>query len=552
MHREKNLFVKIIAFDNLYRAFVGASHGKRDRPEVREFEYHLEPRLWEIRRRLEAGSYPWGAYRRFRITDPKNREIRAAPFGDRVVHHALFNVLDPIVRRGFIADTYACIPGRGTHLAVQRYRDFVRARAGCGYVLQCDIKSFFASVDHAVLQTLLVRRIGNARVLALVMSLITHGGERPGKGMPIGNLTSQLFANLYLDPLDHLVKETLRVRHYIRYMDDFLLLADDRDEARGRLRSIRAFLDERLCLALNPRRVAIAPLSCPRDFVGYIQHADGRSRVRRRSVRRLWRRLPVLEHRLAAGAITWDTHGAFIAGELVWAGAACRYVPALVLDLRRARRARAGKEDAGPPTGHTYWGESGIAAKRNARIVFFCLVLIPVEGPVGALLTALEGAGDSAAREHYFVLPGWRLAHGAVDVYGIFFSSPHESRRGRLGRMANGSPDCPSRATAKLLTEGATPAGRLGRPANSFPGFPRLRSRRPVGLLRTAISPISPVRATRIEPWATPRAVRAQHQPAAGAPGEQLSWLPQAQVSPPRWAAADSYFPHQPCKGDKN
>jgi len=307
MHREKNLFVKIIAFDNLYRAFVGASHGKRDRPEVREFEYHLEPRLWEIRRRLEAGSYPWGAYRRFRITDPKNREIRAAPFGDRVVHHALFNVLDPIVRRGFIADTYACIPGRGTHLAVQRYRDFVRARAGCGYVLQCDIKSFFASVDHAVLERLLARRIGDERLLALIHSLITHGGERPGKGMPIGNLTSQLFANLYLDPLDHFVKETLRARHYIRYMDDFLLLADDREQARAWLRSVRGLLREQLLLDFNPRRVVIAPLWVPRDFVGYVHHVGGQTRVRRRSVRRLWRRLPALEERLLAGEITWDT-----------------------------------------------------------------------------------------------------------------------------------------------------------------------------------------------------------------------------------------------------
>jgi RNA-directed DNA polymerase len=159
---------------------------------VRDFEYHLEPRLCEIRRELVSGAYRWGPYRQFLIQDPKRRTIRAAPFRDRVVHHAIFNVLDPIIRRGFIRDTYACIPGRGCRL-------------------QCDIKSYFASVDHGVLLDLLAGRVGDARMLELLRSLIRHGAEQPGTGMPIGNLTSQLFANLYLDPLDHFAKETLRV-----------------------------------------------------------------------------------------------------------------------------------------------------------------------------------------------------------------------------------------------------------------------------------------------------------------------------------------------------
>ncbi|MGH8584535.1 MAG: hypothetical protein ACREWG_17555, partial [Gammaproteobacteria bacterium] len=118
MQREKNLFPRVADFANLYRAFLGASHGKRERPEVQAFEYHLETRLWEIRDELAGGAYAWGPFHRFWVCDPKRREIRAAPFRDRVVHHALFNVLDPIFRRGFIADSYACIPGRGTHLAV--------------------------------------------------------------------------------------------------------------------------------------------------------------------------------------------------------------------------------------------------------------------------------------------------------------------------------------------------------------------------------------------------------------------------------------------------
>ncbi len=319
MRREKHLFERVVDFGNLYLAFLGASAGRRHRPAVPEFEHELETRLWEMHREVEAGTYRWGAYRRFFINDPKRRAIRAAPFRDRVLHHAIFNVLDPVFSRAFIADTYACIPGRGTHAAVRRFRQFVHARRGVGYVLQCDIKGYFASVDHGVLLDLLARRVGDARLLALLASLIDHGAETPGKGMPIGNLTSQLFANLYLDPLDHFVKETLRVRHYVRYMDDFVLLLDTRDDARLGLAQIETFLDEPLRLALNPRRVEIAPLSSPRDFLGYVHFPGGRTRVRRRSVRRLWRRLAALEERLESGRVLWPSARASVAS---WLGLA--------------------------------------------------------------------------------------------------------------------------------------------------------------------------------------------------------------------------------------
>jgi len=304
VHREKNLFGRVVLFDNLCSAFRAARHGKREQPAVQAFEYELEPQLWAIHRELEAGDYQWGAYRQFRICDPKQRLIRAAPFRDRVVHHAIFNIIDPLLRRSFIPDTYACIPGRGTHHASARYRQFVRARHGVGYRVQCDIKNYFGSVDHEVLFSILARRIGDARLLRLLDSLIAHGASEPGRGMPIGNLTSQLFANLYLDPLDHFVKETLRVRHYVRYMDDFVLLSANQWEARRQLAAVRGFLGERLRLQLNPRRVVIAPLSCPADFVGYVHHPNDRVRIRRRSVRRLWRRLPALQRQLDAGVIT--------------------------------------------------------------------------------------------------------------------------------------------------------------------------------------------------------------------------------------------------------
>jgi hypothetical protein len=185
--------------------------------------------------------------------------------------------------------------------------------------VQCDIKSYFASVNHGVLIELLIRRVGDPRLLNLLRGLVEHGGEQAGRGMPIGNLTSQLFANVYLDVLDHFVKEVLRVRHYIRYMDDFLLLVSDRREARERLAAVRNFLRDRLRFALNPRRIIVTPLDEPCDLVGYVHHAGGRSRVRRRSVRRLWRRLPVLQRRLAAGRIDRETARASVAS---WLGLA--------------------------------------------------------------------------------------------------------------------------------------------------------------------------------------------------------------------------------------
>lgn len=317
MRREKRLVERVSSLESLYRAFLGAAAGKRDRRAVREYEFDLETHLWETRRRLLAEAYAWSPYRRFEISDPKRREIRAPAFRDRIVHHAIVDVTNPIFERGFIADTYACIRGRGQHRAVERHRCFSRSRQGCGYVLRCDVAAYFRSIDHEVLRGLLARRIGDRRLLALLESLIAHGAEAPGVGMPIGSLTSQMFANLYLDPLDHFVKERLRVRHYVRYMDDFVVLAADRAEARHRLGEIEAFLAERLRLGLNPRRTVIAPLSAPLDFLGYVHRAGGGTRVRRRSVRRLRRRLPALAEGLDAGEIGWDGARASVAS---WTG----------------------------------------------------------------------------------------------------------------------------------------------------------------------------------------------------------------------------------------
>jgi hypothetical protein len=148
---EKHLFSRVTAFENLSGAFVEASREKRHRPEVQRFEYHLEERPWESTRELDAETYQWGGYRAFWISDPKRRLIKAAPFRDRIVHHALYRVLAPVFERAYIADTYACLVGRGTLAAVRRYEAYLRRQRGQGYVLKADVRQYFPSVNHAVL-----------------------------------------------------------------------------------------------------------------------------------------------------------------------------------------------------------------------------------------------------------------------------------------------------------------------------------------------------------------------------------------------------------------
>lgn len=217
MRRENNLLSRVVDFNNLYRAFLAASHGKRERPEVREFEYHLETRLWEIRDTLAAGEYAWALSTASGSTIRSGGRSGRRRFATASCTMRSSTCSNPIFRRGFIADSYACIPLHSGERDAPRgggYRAFVRARAGRGYRVQVDVKHYFASVEPRGApgtagapdrRPPYAEPPGRAR---------THGAERPGLGMPIGSLASQLFANVYLDALDHFVKEGLRVRPY--------------------------------------------------------------------------------------------------------------------------------------------------------------------------------------------------------------------------------------------------------------------------------------------------------------------------------------------------
>ena len=241
MHTHRRLFERIATLENLIAAAQAALRGKRMRMPGAGFLADFEKEVFRLHDELWAGGYRHGGYTYFTIYEPKERIVAAAPFRDRVVHHAIVRVIEPIFEKRFIEDSFACRRDKGTHASMRRAAEFAR-RFPCA--LKCDVRKYFPSIDHEVLVGLLQRVIGDERLMALIRSILdTHadgvrqewpaGGDLLDvqvfkRGLPIGNLTSQFFANVYLNPLDHFVKHELRVKGYVRYMDDFLLFGEDR------------------------------------------------------------------------------------------------------------------------------------------------------------------------------------------------------------------------------------------------------------------------------------------------------------------------------------
>lgn len=252
----KNLWDQIIAWDNLLLAAKEASRYKRWHFEVMRFNADLEENLFTIQEQLAEGSWRPGVYREFEVYEPKRRAVHAPPFADRVVHHALVQIIGPYFERRFIDQSFACRKNKGTH-AASRYLTFMLRSASDIYpqpfCLKADISKYFLAINHDILLAIISRVIGDERTLALVWNLVSRCANFPnGRGLPLGSLTSQLFANIYLDQLDHFVKSKLRVRFYARYMDDFIILAGDKPWLWGLLAQIREFVEERLALTLNP------------------------------------------------------------------------------------------------------------------------------------------------------------------------------------------------------------------------------------------------------------------------------------------------------------
>jgi len=327
--RHDHLFDHIAAFSPLISAARIAIKGKRKKPGAARFMANLERECLVLERSLLSQQWRPSGFVAFRIKDPKPRLISAAPFRDRVVHHALCRIIQPIFECGFIDDTYANRKGRGTHRALARYEHY---RDRHRHVLRADLYRFFPAIDHAVLKTDLRRRIACKRTLWLADRIIDSSNRQepvelyfPGddlfspyerrRGLPIGNLTSQLFHNIYLDPLDHFIKEVLRAPGYVRYVDDFALFDDDMvrlEEWRARIAS---FLEGRR-MRLHPEKTWINTTAAPAHFLGYVT-APGKRRLPEENIRRLRNRLRSLRDRWRAKTIERSEVEATLSG---WCG----------------------------------------------------------------------------------------------------------------------------------------------------------------------------------------------------------------------------------------
>lgn len=295
----RNLYPQVTDFENLYRAYRAARRGKRGKESVAAFERRQEEELLGLQDELIAKTYQPGAYYSFYIHEPKRRLISAAPFRDRVVHHALCQVIEPIWERRFIHDSYANRVGKGTHRALDRAQEFARQFP---YVLQGDIRQFFPSIDLAILRAEIARLIADEEVTWLCDQILTSGKEvtpetyemtwfsgddllaalRP-RGLPIGNLTSQFWANVYLNPLDHFVKRELGAAAYLRYVDDFLLFAGDKATLHAWRREIIEYL-ARLRLTLHENQAQVYPVDKGIPFLGFRIYPDHRRLKRRNAV----------------------------------------------------------------------------------------------------------------------------------------------------------------------------------------------------------------------------------------------------------------------------
>ena len=306
------------SFENLHRAFYQVLRGKRRKPRAGDFFVDLEKNLFLLQKELREHRYVPGDYHTFWVSEPKPRLISAAPIRDRVVHHALVDVIEPIFERRFIHHSYACRKGKGTHMALKKFVTWVRSSR---YVLKMDIHKYFPTVDHQILKERIGWDIKDPEVLWLCDLIIDHSNDQenvvqyfPGddlftpvsrrKGIPIGNLTSQFFANIYLDALDHYVKDRLRIKRYLRYVDDFCAFHDDK----GFLREIRCLVAEFLVglrQTLNEGKSRVRRAKEGIEFLGFVVFPK-QLRLNQTSVRRQRRRIKRLQQEYAAGAIDWQ------------------------------------------------------------------------------------------------------------------------------------------------------------------------------------------------------------------------------------------------------
>lgn len=287
-------FQDIISIENLCLAWQEFLIGKRGRGDVREFEKNLMDNIVLLHEDLAAKRYTHSPYYSFFIHDPKLRHIHKAVVRDRLLHHAIHRILYPFFDRAFISDAYSCRLGKGVQRAMNRFQAFYmkvsRNHMRTCWVLKGDIKKCFASINQDILVGILREYISNAEIMTLLEEVIHSFSDMPGVGLPLGNLTSQLFVNVYMNEFDQFVKHKLKWRYYIRYADDFIFLSEDRGLLMSLITRIEAFLKNTLCLTLHPNKIILKTYASGVDFLGWVhfpKHRVLRAKTRNRMMRRL-------------------------------------------------------------------------------------------------------------------------------------------------------------------------------------------------------------------------------------------------------------------------
>lgn len=280
--------------ENLLGAWEEFVVDKRKKADVQAFARHLIDNILQLHWELANDTYRHGGYKSFHVFDPKPRHIHKASVRDRLLHHTVHRVLYPFFDTKFAPNSYSCRVGKGTQAALDEFDRMTRqvshnVKRTC-WVLKGDIRKFFDNIDHAVLLSILSDSIPNTRILSLLQNIISSFHGESGRGLPLGNLTSQLFVNIYTNEFDQFVKHKLKVKHYIRYADDFVLLSADREELVTLIAHLRDFLHERLRLTLNSNKTYIKTIASGVDFLGWVHFPHHRV-LRTTTKKRMFRRL---------------------------------------------------------------------------------------------------------------------------------------------------------------------------------------------------------------------------------------------------------------------
>ncbi|PIZ86993.1 hypothetical protein COX93_02520 [Candidatus Nomurabacteria bacterium CG_4_10_14_0_2_um_filter_30_12] len=265
----------IISLDNLLLAWSEFIVGKKSRKDVQEFERNLMSNVISLHQDLVNKTYKHSAYEAFKISDPKPRDIHKAKVRDRLLHHAIYRVLYPFFDRTFIADSYSCRVNKGTHKAIDRFRKFAyqasKNHTRTAWVLKGDIRKFFASIDQEVLLKIVKDYIPDRDIVSLLCEIIcSFYSTEKGKGLPLGNLTSQLLINIYMNKFDQFMKHKIKAKYYIRYADDFVILSDNKQYLVDMLPEIKDFLENELNLCLHLKKVSISTIASGVDFLGWV------------------------------------------------------------------------------------------------------------------------------------------------------------------------------------------------------------------------------------------------------------------------------------------